>query len=97
MLGFGPISSFPISGLPDRVIVTPVVPPSSPGIGGLGGGFIPGYGKRRKREKTAYEELDEILSGVIAGRGVQKKLPSATPTVYDSEDDDIEFLLLTLH
>jgi hypothetical protein len=99
MLGFAPISAIPLSSLPRLAVVptppTPVVPGG--GIGGLGGRFIPGYGKRRKREKTAYEELDELLSRVIAGRGTAKKLPSASPTVYDSEDDDIEFLLLTLH
>jgi hypothetical protein len=95
MLGFHPIAAQPLSAL-EAALPPPVV------LGVYGGD---GERKRKKRvfPKTAREEINELLDEVIfPKKAVLTKKAEPAPLQlkakgFDSDEDDLEMLLLTCH
>lgn len=96
MLGFAPVSALPLSALEAPLVVTPTFD-----YGGVGGEK---RRKKRKLEKTAQEELNELLersvfakeASPVAVKGRVSSPVSLALPLFD-EEEDLEMLLLACH
>lgn len=96
MLGFAPISALPLSALKAPLVVILTFD-----YGGVGGEK---RRKKRKLEKTAQEELNELLelsifskeSSPVTAKGKTPSSVTPNPPFFDDEED-LEMLFLACH